>query len=270
MKSNAFISIFPYLTDPHFRTYDGTSYSYHGQCDLVMTRSKAFASGKGLDLHIRTEIKDGWSLISNAVLRIGHDVFEVSNSGSYFLNGIRNVNLPVFLDGSYNVTKDVRSHERKEKNENEEVIDQTFFKIALDDHEFIGINIFKNIISVRVNAFLYDAEGMLGNHVTSGMVGRDSSVALSNPNEVGSQWQINGAEPKLFQVERSPQYPENCILPDNSITSRRLVHLENNEERQTLEAACEDIEDEQMRDFCIHDVLLTGDADIAMVYGEAF
>jgi von Willebrand factor type D domain len=57
--------------DPHFRTFDGTKYDFHGQCDLVMARSKEFGDNLGLDLHIRTEIVTGWSRISDSAIRIG-------------------------------------------------------------------------------------------------------------------------------------------------------------------------------------------------------
>jgi von Willebrand factor type D domain len=57
--------------DPHFLTYDGTPYSYHGQCDLVMAQSEQFANGTGLRVHARTEIIEGtWSVISNAAVKI--------------------------------------------------------------------------------------------------------------------------------------------------------------------------------------------------------
>ncbi len=37
-----------------------------------------------MDLHIRTEPHDGWAGISNAALRVGKDVLEVVNDGTYF------------------------------------------------------------------------------------------------------------------------------------------------------------------------------------------
>ena len=83
------------MIDPHFRTFDGTKYSYHGECDLILVRSEEVGdSGLGLDLHIRTKMVAGWSLISNAALKIGVDVVEIVNDGSFYLNGKTISNFP--------------------------------------------------------------------------------------------------------------------------------------------------------------------------------
>ena len=142
----------------------------------------------------------------------------------------------------------------------------------LNDDENIGITIYKNIISVRVNAFLHDAEGMLGSHETIGMVGRlDKTVPLTDPNELGAQWQVTDEEPMLFHTIRAPQYPERCVLPKDSEVSRRRRLYKNSAQFHRAVEACDGIIDEDMREFCIEDVIGSGDVDIAKVYfGDGF
>jgi hypothetical protein len=84
--------VFIILSDPHFETFNGEAFSYHGECDLVMMKSPSFASGLGLYVHIRTTRIDNarisYSYISAAAVRIGTDVLEVKDDGSILINGL--------------------------------------------------------------------------------------------------------------------------------------------------------------------------------------
>lgn len=44
--------------DPHFQTWGGHRYDYHGECDLVLLSAPQFGKGP-LDIHIRTKIRYG-------------------------------------------------------------------------------------------------------------------------------------------------------------------------------------------------------------------
>ena len=74
------------FSDPHFETFNGQAFSFHGECDLVMMQSSTFAAGLGLDLHIGTTRVDldrvSYSYISAAALRVDSDVLEVKDDGS--------------------------------------------------------------------------------------------------------------------------------------------------------------------------------------------
>jgi von Willebrand factor type D domain len=242
--------------DPHFRTYDGTKYSFHGQCDLVMARSPGFGSGLGLNIHARTEIVSGWSLISNAAVQIGNDVLEIANDGSHYINGVKDASLSLLLAGKYSISKgrDILNGENME-----------IFTINLGNEEFIRVSNYKMMISVRVDAALIDTEGMLGIHGKVGMIGRDRKTVIDDANEMGSQWQVRDDEPRLFYELRAPQYPAQCVLPKTPSRQLRLAPAE----VAKAEEACKNI-DEEMHEFCVHDVLLTGDTGVAHGYGFAF
>ena len=85
--------------DPHFKTWRGQHFDYHGECDLVLLHSSAFESGLGLDVQIRAKICHHASYISGAALRIGKDFLEVESQGVYWLNGVLNADLPDDFSG---------------------------------------------------------------------------------------------------------------------------------------------------------------------------
>jgi hypothetical protein len=245
--------------------YDGTLYSYHGECDLVMARSPTFGEGLGLDIHARTEIIDGaWSLISNAAVRIGEDIFEVANDGVHYLNGVPNVELPTLMSGGYQISK-------SEENLADEGADspamKTKYTISLDQEDQIQIANFLTMLSISSKSVLTDASGMLGTSYLKGMIGRDGkSIVGDNPNEMGAQWQVTDVEPMLFHNIRAPQFPEACILPVQSI-ARRLRQSDKMYKMAT--DACADVEVE-FRNFCIDDVIVMGDILAAKTYAGAF
>ena len=85
------MSFHNYFLDPHFKLINGNYMSYHGQCDILLSRIDSFASGLGLEIHIRTTRVDrsinAYSYISGAAVRIGSDVVEVLESGMLLING---------------------------------------------------------------------------------------------------------------------------------------------------------------------------------------
>lgn len=244
--------------DPHFVTYDGTPFSYHGQCDLVLAQSQMFGNGIGLQVHGRTEIVDGWSLIRNAALQIGSDTIELSNQGVIYLNGVVVTNDEdlenASLAGEYKITKEV-----KMMND----IPKTEITVSLNqgNKEKVKFSLFKRLIAVHVGASDEDVSGMLGHRTIDGLVGRNDTM-LYDPLEMGANWQVTDKEPMIFSEVVAPQYPETCILP--AVSGRKLRG-----DRRRAEEACAGITDEAMLQFCVEDVLLTGDFEIAMMYGAA-
>ena len=219
-----------------------------------MARSASFGAGLGLDVHARTEIVAGWSLISNAALRIGKDIVELANDGSIYFNGKALSDVATTMAGKYKVSKTVEILGETSSNE------QIIVTVDLGNDQNIRLTLFKKMISVQVNAALLDTEGMLGHQGISGMIGRERTL-LQDANEMGAQWQVTDVEPMLFHEIRAPQYPERCVLPQ--VDSRRLAHSEENQQKAV--EACAGVA-EAMKEFCLADVLLTGDVDIASGY----
>jgi von Willebrand factor type D domain len=255
--------------DPHFRTYDGTMYSFHGQCDLVMARSQSFDNGLGLELHARTEIVTDWSLIKNAALKIGTDVFELANDGSHYFNGDMNVDLATIqLAGKYPVSKKVEMIEVTTDEDNKTYQEpKLLVTIHLgDDNKAIQMQVWKNMMSVEVDIHLDDTEGMLGTHSKEGMIGRDRETLAVDGNDMGFQWQVQDTEPRLFHAEQTPQFPQQCMLPSIQEQQRRRLQKVSTEFVQTAEDVCALISSADLRPFCVKDVILTGDINVARGY----
>jgi hypothetical protein len=234
-----------------------------------MARSPTFGEGLGLDVHARTQIIAGsWSLVSNAVVRIGDDIFEVANNGEHFLNGIRGIELPSVMSGRYQISKTEEILEGNEDDtEDASTFLRTWYTIELDNGEKISITNFRTMLSINVNANLRDTVGMLGSSVSSGLVGRDgNTIEVGRSDEMGLQWQVQNTEPMLFNEIRAPQFPETCVLPMVN-TSRRLRQSE--KMYQQAKVACTGLEGE-IQKFCIEDVILTGDVAVSKGYGSVF
>jgi von Willebrand factor type D domain len=254
--------------DPHFRTHDGTKYSYHGQCDLILARSQSFGDGIGIDIHARTELKTDWSFISDAAIRIGSDTLEVVAAGDLiFFNGEPAHQIPMLMANKYKVIQNKTIVNSIDMKTGESITNpRSVYSLLLGDGDTIIITLFKGLLSVNVNAFFHDTEGMLGTHDKQGMVGRDHSKILAgDPNAMGTEWQVKSTDPMLFRVARSPQFPEACILPPLAQQSRR--RLQTQEDHAFAHKACSGVVlDEDMYHFCLEDVLLTGDTDLAHSY----
>ena len=63
--------------DPHFKTWAGEFYDFHGVCDLVLIKNPEFKNGLGMHIHLRTTRTRMWSYVSSAAIRIGEDILEV-------------------------------------------------------------------------------------------------------------------------------------------------------------------------------------------------
>jgi hypothetical protein len=243
-------------------------YSFHGQCDLVMATSPSFDHGLGLDLHARTEIVDeSWSLISNIALRIGDEFFEVVNDNSHYFNGVKDFVFPFKLAGKYQISRTVEDVNTINDN-GEEVIEQEFtYTVNLLHENAIVITNYRHMLSVNVATYLPDTHGMLGYRTIKGMMGRDPTTGvITDANEMGFQWQVREDEPMIFHEIKGQQYPELCRLPSPKVDQkrRRLRHTQAALDKATK--ACETVSP-AMKQFCIDDVLQTGDVTMAKGYG---
>merc|ERR1712003_279200 len=75
--------------DPHFKTWSGLKYDYHGICDLMLINHPGFSRGDGMEIQVRSKRTRQWSYISTASIRIGSETLEVSgkkDGNSHWLN----------------------------------------------------------------------------------------------------------------------------------------------------------------------------------------
>jgi hypothetical protein len=242
--------------DPHFKTWRGKHFDYHGECDLVLLRSSEFGSGLGLDVHIRTKFRRDMSYISSAVLRIGSDVLEVESQGIYYLNGVAGAALPDEFSGF------AFSHTQPSDK-------QHVFEVHLGGPERIKVKTYKDFVSVLIeqggSMNFGDSVGLMGDFEQGRMIARDGNTVFDDANAFGQEWQVLETEPSLFQTLRFPQHPMECSLPTPMLADhlrRRLLESSSVDEL-AAEKACEHWG--EGKDDCVFDVLTTGDLEMAIV-----
>jgi hypothetical protein len=243
--------------DPHFKTWRGKHFDFHGECDLVLLHSSAFESGLGLDVHIRTKIRRDMSYISSAALRIGSDVLEVESQGVYYLNGVLSAALPAELSGI--------AFSHTQPNDKQHV-----FEVHLGGRERIKLKTYKDFVSVLIeqgrNEHFGDSAGLMGDFRLGHMIARDGKSVIDDANAFGQEWQVLDTEPSLFQTVRLPQHPQQvCTLPPPMQASqlRRRLSESSSVDELAAEKACAHWG--EGKDDCVFDVLMTGDLEMAVV-----
>jgi hypothetical protein len=242
--------------DPHFKTWRGQHFDYHGECDLVLLHSSAFESGLGLDVHIRTKLRRDMSYISSAALRIGTDVLEVESQGVYYLNGVAGAALPDEFSGF------AFSHTQPTDK-------QHVFEVHLGGNEGIKMKTYKDFVSVLIeqgqSKNFRDSVGLMGDFGRGRMVARDGKTVIEDANAFGQEWQVLHTEPRLFQTVRFPQHPSICTMPPPMQASqlRRRLSEASSVDEVAAENACAHWG--EGKDDCVFDVLTTGDLEMAVV-----
>jgi len=235
--------------DPHFRKLNQVLFSYHGECDLVLVSSRGFASGVGLDIHIRTEIKKSYSFIKALSMRVGNDTLEMEGKDNFHINGVfweqpnQFAGFPIFKIGNATWCRD-------------KCFKAQIYRIFFDFDEYVELANWAGFLHVEMNGPNFkDSTGLLGSRKDTGMVGRDGNL-IADVNKYGQEWQVMGSDPQLFQMSRYPQHPDPCIQPE--ATFRRISEST----MRMAQHACSYLSGE-LYDICIFDVSSTGDENLA-------
>lgn len=235
--------------DPHFHSWTGQHFSYHGECDLVLYSSPHFAR-KGLDIHIRTTIRREYSFIQGLVMKFGDDYFEIAGKGKYYHNGhAYQEPLPTFAE--YPIVKldnatwcgDVCAEAK-------------IYEVRFGDYGSIELALKGGFVHVEAHISQFpNATGLLEKFNEDGMKSRNGTL-LEDVNEYGQEWQVKESDPLLFREPRYPQYPDRCILPQKF--SRRVDSLS----RRIAQESCSHLSGPRY-DMCVFDVEVTGDETMA-------
>jgi len=235
--------------DPHFKTWTGDKYDYHGECDLVLVDNPTFADGLGLRVHIRTTQVKYFSFVEKVAVQIGKDVLEFANDvDNFYINGE-----PVGNNKKHHKTMLGGAVVRR---------DTKALSIRLPEGAKVDLHMRMNgFPSVIVDGAATDvfkgSLGLLGDWETGKKLARDGKTELDDATTFALEWQVRGDEPMLFQETRFPQFPQTCTPPKKMPTNR----LGMDKVKREAEEACahwkEDKED------CIFDVIATRDVLVA-------
>lgn len=233
--------------DPHFRTFEGLRYNFHGACDLVLLHNEDFA-GSSLDIQVRTVIPEGrhFSYIQSVALKIGSDILEVSSQG-HSVNGEANAELDTI--SGYEIYMETINEKKKRYQ----------YIIVIGPEEWIVIRVHRMLLFVNVKNPSGDkyneSQGLLGRYPDGAPLARNGTELIKNWNAFGHEWQVDPSiDPTLFATA-SPH--EKCLMP---ASDHRFVESLAEEEAQ---AACKVVED---FDDCVFDVVNTGDLSIVEEY----
>lgn len=248
--------------DPHFATWGGEKYDFHGGCDLVLLQSESYANGLGLNIHIRTKINTWWSYIESAVIQLGEHTLEVTSQdgGLYWLNGEKESHKVENGDatlGDYGV------HFRRVNDH------QTQIRIDLGDGNAAAIETFKKFTRVNVVPRSIDgfngSTGMLGSYPGGQRVARDGATVIEDTNEFGQEWMVRPSDPILFHDVDTAEFPLKCTMPDVEAKQEARRRLGEMITEEDAASACARVNPAD-RDACIFDVLATNDKDMAGSY----
>lgn len=249
--------------DPHFFSWKGEHYDFHGVCDLVLLQNPNFNNGIGMDIHIRTKKTFQWSHISNAVLHIGTDSLEVAGGkgNKYWINGVEGdekVDKTFMLSNSIYGYPVVYTHVNDQEHK---------FDVYLGGEQRIEFKVWKTFVRVNIhNADAIDFNGslgLLGSFEEGKKVARDKVSVIDDINEFGQEWQVLATEPNLFHSIEGPQFNK-CYIPSAKDMRRRLSESKISQEEAEL--VCSHVKSTDDYDMCVFDVMATNDSEVAAAY----
>lgn len=250
--------------DPHFKLWNGARIDFHGGCDLVLVRSANFSFGKGLDIHIRTTIESDYSFIEEVAVKIGRDTLQVAGDGVVFFNDVAmgadlKADLPAEVSGfPLSFSKDEYAAH--------------FYNITIGGHDEhsskIRVKTWNEMVWVDIDdaksSILGDAVGLLGDFSTGKMMARNDETVIEDADSFGREWQVQGEEDGiLFQINRTPQYPQVCDMPDPAEASRRRL----GDTIPGLQKAANEVCARwgEGMEACVFDIMATGHIELAEI-----
>jgi hypothetical protein len=245
--------------DPHFVTWNGEKFDFHGECDLVFIQNPRFRQGLGLNIHMRTKMRRNWSFVDVAAIQIGNGILEVKGGQDerYWINQKEYNAAPTGVIGGFKMR-----YQRANKK-------QRVFIIDLEHGQSIEIRTYKDFVGVTVHgataADFGSSVGITGEFGSGRKLGRDGRE-IKDVNDYGQDWQVQLSDGLLFRTLEGPQFPlEQCRLPSTfEGTARRRRLGESSAKLEWARQACVDkIKNLEDLEACVFDVLLTDDIEIA-------
>lgn len=252
--------------DPHFKTWSGVRYDYHGICDLMLINHPGFSRGVGMEIHVRSKKTKQWSYISTASIRIGSEILEISgikDGNSHWLNMVE-IEEDTWEKNDVTVEGYPVYYQKLHENQREYIID-------LGNDETIKVRTWKDMVRVDIinprEETFAGSLGLMGSYPQGDLLGRDGITVFTDLNNFGQEWQVLSYEPNIFHiVDDGPQHPQRCELPSKTAMRRNLAQSKIC--RGDAEIACGHVmtTTEEEFDLCVFDVMAIGDESVASAY----
>jgi hypothetical protein len=257
--------------DPHFMTWAGERFDFHGVCDLVFMKNLEFGNGLGMDIHMRTKRMGFWSFVSNVAIRIGNDILEIvgivgdEDQNNFWINGVLGKDTEISkTDIGTTLESTISGFPINFKRSDTK---QQEFVIHLDDNTEILITTWKAFVSVHVKNGKYEhfenSVGLMGSFPEGLKLARNKNSVIDDLDKFGQEWQVLASEQNLFRYIEGPQHPFACEIPSSFEMRRRLG--ESTTTFKQAKEACTNI-NQDLIDLCVFDVMATNDESTAAVY----
>jgi len=196
-------------------------------------------------MQIRTERSGYHSSVERAVIKIDNDVVEVTNQGEFFVNGEPGIEGSSAEIGGYPLHHILQGDK------------PSVLQVKISDYEWINFEARHDMLftSVVGGDSFKGSLGMMGDHATGKMIGRDGETEIEDPNEFALEWQVRGQS--FFQAAREPIYPAQC-LP----AGEKPPRLGESIVRAAAEAACS-LWGAATKEDCIFDVVAMRSMEVA-------
>jgi len=262
--------------DPHFKTFGGELYDYHGECDLVLLHNPEFKAGLGMDIHIRTKIEAFWSSVESAVIKVGDDTMEIradpeSDEWLWF-NGEP---ADAVAEGEWHRQRLAGFLVRYRASGPSSREAYLYLEGA---KEVFMMKTFKSFLRVDVDWARSDnyhnSVGLLGSHAHEGKrLGRDGKF-IEDANAFGQEWQVRpDVDGSLFHSYEGAIVGKQCVMPPrfegdslnaSSLRGRRLGA--STLDTVAAEKACNHLVDPEEIKACVFDVIATQDLSMASTW----
>lgn len=241
--------------DPHFQTWSGEKYDFHGVCDLVLLTSRE------INIHIRTKKMQMWSYIKAVSVQINDDILEVMGGNTKKEGNNFWVNKePGKFSTNIQLSKYAVKFTQLNDKSQQFVIDMGSSKGT------ITIKTWNAMVSISLThgSLFQQSRGLMGTYPDGRKVSRSSdTVIMEDYNLFGIEWQVQSFEPLLFHDAPSSNVLESCEIPSKSQLRRRLSQAKILKE--DAELACARVNKEDF-DLCVFDVMATNDRQAAGAY----
>ena len=251
-------------------------YDYHGECDLVLLHNPQFKNNLGMDIHIRTKIRDFWSSVETAALKIGDEILEIQarpdSKDWLWLNG--QVNEVLESGKWYHSLLSGFLVRFKQSMGEVGLIREVRVSLEGTAREVLALKAVNSFVRVSINwkgsKNYENSTGLLGSHAHGGeRLGRDGITFIEDINAFGQEWQVQPmVDGQLFHSYVGAVVDQKCVLPPaytpemQQLRRRRLAESEVTEE--AAKKACVHLIDPKEISSCVYDVLATQDLKMAL------
>lgn len=257
--------------DPHFKRWNRKSFQFHGECDLVLVHSDHVNGNKPMDVHVRTVVREWWSQVESAAMRVGDVTFQVDADDKLFLNGheIHESDLPI-KTAEFQISEAIEgaAHHLTDSLHGDESNVLKTYAVMLNDFSVVTFKLLGGLLNVGIKGHKADfgqATGLMGDFELGKPYTR-AGERMYDLDAFAFEWQVDpSVDPILFTETKGPQLPEErCRMPDVTKTARNLRSQADKELLKSANSACASKGEEF--DACVSDILATRNLAMALMH----